>query len=428
MVCMARAVQLEHAMSARQVVHYNLDPTQDRPSPLPTPTMTLDHEGEHFLDTDRFVTLILPLSPGQFNPILEDHIAHRIATAHYGGDLNPLNDGLWVILHDQPLSEVDRSFAVITYPNGVADVVIEDGVLPMLERRFSIPMDTLHNCTARFCFLVQAYLTHRFNYCWQLGYQDAPVTVTSRNNTLCITFYPVIHATPVLVQDGNLMYIMPEHAIPRHMITVRRDPDPMQNEVEESDSGPRESARMAIATTGMASTFAVRKKDPSLAEIGEPCDLGNYLPDSGATQHMTPRRADLFDVVEGQNLGVEVADGHVIKCSVTGKIRLSMYDDNGNVLDAVLHDVMYVPGLSRRLFSITRFARHGHYATIRSGSTTLYFGEEQSPVTLTNDGSRAMAADATVVAENPHHAIPYHRRHDHSANKSEPVLNYYTSA
>jgi hypothetical protein len=298
----------------------------------------------------------------------------------------------------------------------------------MLERRFSIPMDTLHNCTARFCFLVQAYLTHRFNHCWQLGYQDAPVTVTSRNNTLCITFYPVIHATPILVQDGNLLYIMPEHAIPRHMITVRRDPDPMQNEVEESDSGPRESARMAIATTGMASTFAVRKKDPSLAEIGEPCDLGNYLPDSGATQHMTPRRADLFDVVEGQNLGVEVADGHVIKCSVTGKIRLSMYDDNGNVLDAVLHDVMYVPGLSRRLFSITRFARHGHYATIRSGSTTLYFGEEQSPVTLTNDGSRAMAADATVVAENPHHAIPYHRRHDHSANKSEPVLNYYTSA
>jgi transposase InsO family protein len=117
-----------------------------------------------------------------------------------------------------------------------------------------------------------------------------------------------------------------------------------------------------------------------------------------------------------------VADGHVIKCSVTGKIRLSMYDDNGNVLDAVLHDVMYVPGLSRRLFSITRFARHGHYATIRSGSTTLYFGEQQSPVTLTNDGSRAMAADVTVVAENPHHAIPYHRSHDHSANKKRTSL------
>jgi hypothetical protein len=99
-----------------------------------------------------------------------------------------------------------------------------------------------------------------------------------------------------------------------------------------------------------------------------------------------------------------------------------MYDDNGNVLDAVLHDVMYVPGLSRRLFSITRFARHGHYATILSGSTTLYFGEQQSPVTLTNDGSRAMAADATVVVENPQHAIPYRRSHDHSANKKRTSL------
>jgi hypothetical protein len=206
------------------------------------------------------------------------------------------------------------------------------------------------------------------------------------------------------------------------MITVRTDPAPMHNEDGKSEGGPQESARMAIATSSTASTFAVRKKDPSLEEIGEPCDLGNYLPDSGATQHMTSRRADLFDVVEGQNLGVEVADGHVIKCSVTGKICLSMYDGNGNMLNAVLHDVMYVPGLSRRLFSITRFARHGHYATIRGGSTTLYFGEQQSPVTLTNDGSRAMAANATVVAENTQHTIPYYRSHDHSANKKRTSL------
>jgi translation initiation factor IF-1 len=44
---------------------------------------------------------------------------------------------------------------------------------------------------------------------------------------------------------------------------------------------------------------------------------------------MTPYRADLFNAVEGQNLGVKVADGHIIKCSVTGKIQLRMLDDNG---------------------------------------------------------------------------------------------------
>jgi hypothetical protein len=61
---------------------------------------------------------------------------------------------------------------------------------------------------------------------------------------------------------------------------------------------------------------------------------------------MIPCQADLFDVVEGQNLGVEVADGHIIKCSVTGKIQLQMTDDNRDILEAILHDVMYVPGLS----------------------------------------------------------------------------------
>jgi hypothetical protein len=68
---------------------------------------------------------------------------------------------------------------------------------------------------------------------------------------------------------------------------------------------------------------------------------------------MTPRRAYLFDEVEGQNLGVEVADDHIIKCSITGKIQLNMLDDNGNAMDAVLYDIMYVPGLSHRLFSVT---------------------------------------------------------------------------
>jgi transposase InsO family protein len=132
----------------------------------------------------------------------------------------------------------------------------------------------------------------------------------------------------------------------------------------------------------------------------------------------------LFDVVEGQNLGVEVADGHIIKCSITGKIRLQMTDDNGDVLNAVLHDVMYVPGLSRRLFSITRFARHGHFATIRSGSTTLYFGEQQSPVTLcSSDGTRPMAADITVIpTETETHVVPANRNHDHSANKRRTGL------
>ncbi len=125
-----------------------------------------------------------------------------------------------------------------------------------------------------------------------------------------------------------------------------------------------------------------RVTDPSLDEIGDPHNLTNWLMDSGATAHMTPRFADLEDVEEGLNLGVEVADGHVVHCNKRGKIRVIMTDDNGDPLHALVHDCLYVPGLSRRLFSVTTFANLGHQASIQRNAVILYFGEQQSPITI----------------------------------------------
>jgi hypothetical protein len=69
-------------------------------------------------------------------------------------------------------------------------------------------------------------------------------------------------------------------------------------------------------------------------------------------------------VEEDQDLAVEVAYGYVIQCMMTGKIRIQILDDYGKEMVAILMDVIYVPGLSCRLLSITRFADHGHYAVI----------------------------------------------------------------
>jgi len=169
----------------------------------------------------------------------------------------------------------------------------------------------------------------------------------------------------------------------------------------------------------------IRKKDPTISDIGDPADLNNYLPDSGATQHMTPRLADLTDTVEGQNLGVEVANGHEIKCATTGKIQVRMLDDNGDRLEVTLTDIMYVPGLSRRLFSVAKFARHGFHAMIKRNATTLYFNAngKESPVTLQSIGAgKALAADLRVQNTNTdtsgtserYHAVPCMRQRDHS--------------
>lgn len=94
-----------------------------------------------------------------------------------------------------------------------------------------------------------------------------------------------------------------------------------------------------------------------------------------------------------------------------------MIDDDGDPLAATLRDVMYIPGLSRCLFSTTQFAKHGHFATIHNGSTTLCIGLSKSPVTLTNENSHMMAADVTVssTSKKPH-LVPCSRNHNHTVS------------
>jgi hypothetical protein len=143
-----------------------------------------------------------------------------------------------------------------------------------------------------------------------------------------------------------------------------------------------ESTYIPLPSSSILQAFATTTVDPDLDELGSPTDLSNFLPDSGASQHMTPWLADLFDGKEKLNIGVQVADGHVIKCTTVGKIQIEMIDDDGNTLHVALHGCIYVPGLSRRLFSITQFAAHGHKAIIQHNFVTLLFGVNQQPITI----------------------------------------------
>jgi hypothetical protein len=214
LVCMARAFCYEQAMSARRVPDYNASPHLCRPTPQPIPVLDVDNEDEHFLDINRYVTMVILVTPREFNPMLEGHIASGIAPIDYNGNLNPLDDGIWILLHAHPLSDVDRSFAAITYPQGREGVVIAEGVIPMLQERFGIPREEYSNCITRFSTFINAYLSYRFNNCEC----DTPVTVTSRNTMLCITYYPRSHEMPILIHDGNETYIVPKRAIPSHWI------------------------------------------------------------------------------------------------------------------------------------------------------------------------------------------------------------------
>jgi hypothetical protein len=335
MVCMACTIHYEQAMSAHHLLDYNVNPTMHRPPPQPIPVTETDTTGVQLTNMDRFITMVMPINIGQFNDFLEDHIRSGLVPTVYIGSLNPLDDDFWLLLHNYPLSDQGHTFVAIIYPESESERAISEGVLPILRERFDLPIESYTGCIECFCSFVWSYIQHRFLTCYQTA--AAPVTVTCQHAKVFITFYPYVHDRPILIRDGMDVYKVTERVIPGHWV---------DNTDSYSSPDEMEIASMAISAPATANVFAIRKKDPSIEEIGDPCDLGNFLPDSGATQHMTPCQADLFDVVEGQNLGVEVVDGHIIKCSVTGKIQLQMIDDSDHVLEAILHDVMYVPGLS----------------------------------------------------------------------------------
>jgi translation initiation factor IF-1 len=290
--------------------------------------------------------------------------------------------------------------ARIIYPNHRACPIFTEGIIPVLRRGFNIVPERFPRCYRYWHSLVQAYIELRLGNIKQ-GLH-LPVTVGVRNQTITLMFYPIGNYPPTLISMGETEYLI--HPT---------DPD-------------KEFEKAFIAISQTAVAHVVRKRDPTVKEIGDPRDLNNYLPDSGATQHMTPRLADLEEAVKGQNLSVEVADGHVIKCSTTGKIRNSMLDDNGNQLEVTLTDVLYVPGLSRWLFSVTKFAQHGFHAMIKRNATTLFFSSQgkECPVTLQSaGGGKALAADlrvhtlsqfSTDTSEDRYRSIPSLRNRDHS--------------
>ncbi len=115
--------------------------------------------------------------------------------------------------------------------------------------------------------------------------------------------------------------------------------------------------------------------DPPYSIIGIGSDLRNWMPDTGASSHFTPCLLDLKEVEEGLDLGDEVADGHIVKCTARGVVEINMIADDGLPFKANLQGVIYVPGLKRCLFSVTAFASRGHYAIVSKNEIQLMFGQ-----------------------------------------------------
>ena len=60
----------------------------------------------------------------QINNFLEEHITSGLVPTVYMGNLNPIDDDFYLLLHNHPLAEQDHAFAAIIYPESESERVI----------------------------------------------------------------------------------------------------------------------------------------------------------------------------------------------------------------------------------------------------------------------------------------------------------------
>ena len=87
-------------------------------------------------------------------------------------------------------------------------------------------------------------------------------------------------------------------------------------------------------------------------------ELG-WVIDSGASAHMTPFRTDCYNIRHTYKQ-IYLADGSSILCNQMGAIDIPIRSKAKDIGKLILEDVLIVPNLDRRLFSVSSFLSKGN--------------------------------------------------------------------
>ena len=88
--------------------------------------------------------------------------------------------------------------------------------------------------------------------------------------------------------------------------------------------------------------------------------MSQWLIDSGCSNRMTPYKDDLVTKVERSDSLVEVENGTLVPAPHEGSTRIHIVDIDGTKShNIILNNMLHVPGLSRRLFSVTQWTQSG---------------------------------------------------------------------
>lgn len=110
---------------------------------------------------------------------------------------------------------------------------------------------------------------------------------------------------------------------------------------------------------------------------GEGTKLGQWFLDSGASQHMTGDRS-LFKTLEPLKDGereIKFGNKGVLKAAGVGTVELRCLTPAGEQINT-LREVMYVPGVAKNLFSVSRATELGAEFVFKRGVFQVFVGKE----------------------------------------------------
>ena len=93
--------------------------------------------------------------------------------------------------------------------------------------------------------------------------------------------------------------------------------------------------------------------------------------DSDATQHMTPVKSDVLNYTEfDKHVKVNLADNSFLLAHGTGDVGIELYNGN-NKFDVMLKNVLYIPSIENKLFSIPTAVENGGTVILNKDSCVL---------------------------------------------------------
>ena len=128
-------------------------------------------------------------------------------------------------------------------------------------------------------------------------------------------------------------------------------------------------------------------------KYGDSLQLTNWILDSGATCHMTPKVSDFIPgTLEDTDKFIEFVDGNHVTAKQKVQVQIQMCDDNGKTFIATIYNVLFAPDLCDRIFSIITLMNAGNTCLFYNGFCTVYHGaDKRNVVTFPNSAQKKHA-------------------------------------